>query len=174
SAIAYVLVYLEIEEQLTGFGGAADYVYMSSGSKGQAGLILASKARQHRTHIAGICARPDPGRAALTATIANDAAAKLGLDLRLEAAEVDNDDRFSKERDDDLSPGCFEAISLGARHEGLMFDPVYTGRAVEGMIAHIREGRLPKHSRVVFIHTGGSPSLFAFEDALRPYLHRRP
>ncbi|MCL4543026.1 MAG: pyridoxal-phosphate dependent enzyme [Chloroflexi bacterium] len=172
SALAYLLAYLEIEEQLGQLGKIAGAIYMSSGSKGQAGLILGTRARRAATHVTGICARPDPGRVALTATIANAAAALIGLDIQVEAGEVDNDDRFARERDEDLTPGCFEAIRTCAHTEGLLLDPVYTGRAMEGLFAHIDAGRVAPGSTVVFVHTGGSPALFGFEAALRPYLQR--
>ncbi len=54
-----------------------------------------------------------------------------------------------------------EAILLFARHEGVLLDPVYTGRAAGGMIDLIRKGFFPKDQTVLFWHTGGSPALFA-------------
>ena len=170
SALAYILCYLEVDEQLAALDRRAGYLYMSSGSKGQAGLILGTRARQHATHVTGICARPDPRRAALTAAIANDAAARIGLDLHVEPSEVVNDGAFAREQDDDVTPGCFEAISACARLEGILLDPVYTGRAMEGLFAHVRAGHVPAGSTVVFIHTGGAPALFGFEDALLRHL----
>jgi len=56
-----------------------------------------------------------------------------------------------------------EAILLFARHEGLLLDPVYTGRAAAGMIALIRQGFFNKDETVLFWHTGGTPALFAEE-----------
>ena len=54
-----------------------------------------------------------------------------------------------------------EALGLFARHEGILLDPVYTGRAAGGMIDLIRQGFFPKGARVLFWHTGGTPALFA-------------
>ena len=54
-----------------------------------------------------------------------------------------------------------EAIRLFATHEGLLLDPVYTGRAAAGMIDLIRKGFFKKHETVLFLHTGGQPVLFA-------------
>lgn len=59
-----------------------------------------------------------------------------------------------------------EAVLLGARLEGLLFDPVYTGKALAGTIDYIREGRIAKDSKVVFLHTGGAAGLFAYADTL--------
>ncbi len=59
-----------------------------------------------------------------------------------------------------------EAVLLAARLEGLLFDPVYTGKALAGLIDYIREGRIAADSSVVFLHTGGAAGLFAYADTL--------
>jgi D-cysteine desulfhydrase/L-cysteate sulfo-lyase len=170
SALAYILCYLEIEEQLAALHKQAAFIYLSSGSKGQAGLVLAGRARQADTRIAGICARPDPARREATADIVNHTAELLGWTIREQPDAIVNDDRFARPDDADLGPGCFEAIRLAAREEGLLLDPVYTGRAMEGLIQHIHEGRVPEGATVVFIHTGGSPALFGFAERVQSYL----
>ncbi|MDG2289084.1 MAG: D-cysteine desulfhydrase [Woeseiaceae bacterium] len=59
-----------------------------------------------------------------------------------------------------------EAILMLARFEGLLFDPVYSGKALAGMIGHVRQGRFTKGQNIVFLHTGGSAGLFAYSDTL--------
>lgn len=59
-----------------------------------------------------------------------------------------------------------EAISLTAKSEGILLDPVYTGRAMAGLIDMIRTGKLTKKDKVLFWHTGGAPSLFAYAESL--------
>ena len=59
-----------------------------------------------------------------------------------------------------------EAILMLARFEGLLFDPVYSGKALAGMIDHVRQGRFTKGQNIVFLHTGGSAGLFAYSDTL--------
>ena len=61
----------------------------------------------------------------------------------------------------DHTDSCREAILLAARTEGLVLDPVYTGKAMAGLIAARREGRIGPDTRTVFVHTGGAPGLFA-------------
>lgn len=58
-----------------------------------------------------------------------------------------------------------EAIRLVASREGLLLDPVYSSKAMAGLIDHIRSGKIAAHQRVVFIHTGGLPALFAAGDS---------
>jgi L-cysteate sulfo-lyase len=59
-----------------------------------------------------------------------------------------------------------DAIKLAGRLEGLVLDPVYSGKSLAGLIALIGEGRWTPTDNVVFIHTGGAPALFAYREAL--------
>jgi L-cysteate sulfo-lyase len=59
-----------------------------------------------------------------------------------------------------------EAIRLAARHEGILLDPVYSGKAMAGLIGSVRQGVFTSAQNVVFLHTGGSPALFAYGDVL--------
>jgi 1-aminocyclopropane-1-carboxylate deaminase/D-cysteine desulfhydrase-like pyridoxal-dependent ACC family enzyme len=65
-----------------------------------------------------------------------------------------------------LGPGEREAIRLFAREEGLLLDPVYTGRAAAGLLDLIRRGAIRRDETVLFWHTGGTPALFAYTDEL--------
>jgi 1-aminocyclopropane-1-carboxylate deaminase/D-cysteine desulfhydrase-like pyridoxal-dependent ACC family enzyme len=56
---------------------------------------------------------------------------------------------------------CRQALDLAAGLEGLLLDPVYTGKAMAGLVAAVREGRVPSDGRIVFLHTGGLPAIFA-------------
>ena len=67
-----------------------------------------------------------------------------------------------------------EAMAMAAGHEGLLLDPVYTGKAMAGLIAHVRSGRIAPGSRVLFVHTGGQPALFAYADSLGSWLSEAP
>ena len=59
----------------------------------------------------------------------------------------------------------FDAIKLAARTEALFLDPVYTGKALAGLIGLAREGRFGADDCVIFLHTGGAPALFAYDEA---------
>ena len=60
-----------------------------------------------------------------------------------------------------------EAVLMLARYEGLLFDPVYSGKALAGMIDYIRQGRFAAGQKIIFLHTGGSAALFAYADSLQ-------
>jgi D-cysteine desulfhydrase len=57
-----------------------------------------------------------------------------------------------------------EAVLLFARREGILLDPVYSGKAAAGLIDFVRKGRFPEGSNVLFLHTGGTPALYAYLD----------
>ena len=59
-----------------------------------------------------------------------------------------------------------EAVHMFARLEGVLLDPVYTGKAAAGLIGLVRRGHFAKDGRVLFVHTGGAPSLFAYQSVL--------
>ena len=59
-----------------------------------------------------------------------------------------------------------EAVQLLARTEGILLDPVYTGKAFAGLVGMIREGKLKKGENVLFLHTGGSPALYAYTNVM--------
>ena len=63
------------------------------------------------------------------------------------------------------TPGMRDAVKLVAREEGILLDPVYTGKGMDGLIDHVRKGFFAKESNVVFLHTGGSAGLFGYPDA---------
>jgi 1-aminocyclopropane-1-carboxylate deaminase/D-cysteine desulfhydrase-like pyridoxal-dependent ACC family enzyme len=90
------------------------------------------------------------------AEVANATAALLGLPHRLTAADIDIRDDYIGERYGVVTPGCREALALLARTEGILLDPVYTGKAMAGLIDDARHGRLGARDQIVFIHTGGS------------------
>ena len=63
-----------------------------------------------------------------------------------------------------------EAVKLLARKEGIILDPVYSGKAFAGMVDLIKKGYFDKSKAVVFIHTGGTPALFVYSESFREYL----
>ena len=60
-----------------------------------------------------------------------------------------------------------KAVRMFARLEGVLLDPVYTGKAAAGLIALIRKGHFKQDAKILFVHTGGAPSLFAYQTVLQ-------
>jgi 1-aminocyclopropane-1-carboxylate deaminase/D-cysteine desulfhydrase-like pyridoxal-dependent ACC family enzyme len=99
-------------------------------------------------------------------TLANSAARLLDLDWALDPADVEVNDSYLGGGYAVVGDPEREAVRLVARHEGILLDPVYTGRAFAGLIDLIRGGEFTRQQRIVFWHTGGTASLFAFADKL--------
>jgi len=167
--IAYVNGFLELWDQLRRREVQPDAIYLCSGAHAHAGLALAAKALGIDLRIVGIpygARRDDKEHACRLATGANKAADILGLDLRLESEDFECHVKFTGPAYGVATEGCQEAIRLAARTEGLILDPVYTGKAMAGLVAHIREGQFSRNQTVVFLHTGGTPIVFAYNTEL--------
>jgi 1-aminocyclopropane-1-carboxylate deaminase/D-cysteine desulfhydrase-like pyridoxal-dependent ACC family enzyme len=168
SALAYIETTLEILDQLRAAGAQPSALYMSSSGKGQAGIVLAQRLTNAGFAMHGITATDEFDIPPRTTAIANQTAEALGLDLRITPEEILNDARF-------VGPGygipteqAVEAVRLFARTEGVILDPIYTGKAAAGMIAHIREGRYAPDDVLVFVHTGGTPAIFTWNELWLP------
>jgi len=161
SAIAYLETTMEMLEQLGEAGIAPTALYMSSSGKGQAGLELARKLWGGFA-VHGVTATREYDVRKRTAAIANETAKTLGLDVSIAPEEIVNFDGFVGEGYGRPSPEGIEAVKLFARTEGIILDPIYTGKCAAGLVAHVREGRFKPQDVVVFVHTGGAPAVFTW------------
>jgi D-cysteine desulfhydrase/L-cysteate sulfo-lyase len=166
SALAYVLSTLEIVEPLGALSKVPTHLYMASGNKGHAGLVLGTRLLGLTCRTIAISQRRGEDRVSGALKGARDALAWLKVDLPLSEADVESYDDYVGPGYGRPTEGAIEAIKLAARLEGLILDPVYTGKAMAGLIDHARRGLLGPESAVVFIHTGGLPALFAFKDEI--------
>ncbi|HDL85981.1 MAG TPA: pyridoxal-phosphate dependent enzyme, partial [Candidatus Acetothermia bacterium] len=162
-ALGYAGCVREVVEQLHGLNLAPDYFVSACGSVStQTGLMLGSELYcQAQAKVIGISVSRDQDYITkkLTASVA-EAHAFLGLE-GLPAAEIIAYDDYIGEGYGIPTPEMKEAVSLVARKEGIFLDPVYTGKAMAGLIDLIRHGELRKGENVIFIHTGGVPGMFA-------------
>ncbi len=167
AALGYVDALLELDVQLEERGKEVDYIYMAGANMMPAGVAVGTKALGSKTKIIGITPlRLDEDRPTDIARIATATAERLDLDLIFHPEEIYNDDSYVGERYGIMTPECREALKLVAKTEGIILDPVYTGKGMSGLIDHIRKGRIGKNETVIFLHTGGTPALFAYADDL--------
>ena len=166
-AVGYVGGALELEAQLETAGIAPDFLYLCGANMTPAGMALGLKALGRRTRLVNIApiAWSEP-RAVDIARIASATAARLDLDVRMTPEDIDNYDDYIGERYGVVTEGGREAMRLLAGTEGIILDPVYSAKALAGLIDHIRTGRIGKGQSVVFLHTGGTPAVFAYADDL--------
>ena len=165
-ALGYVGCAQEILQQAASQGTVIDAVVHCSGSGGtQSGLLVGL--RGSGIPVIGIsCAGPEEEIARLVLDLANRTAAKLGQAADFTRGDIEVVDDYVGPGYGIPTPGMIEAVELCARLEGLLIDPVYTGKAMSGLIGLIRERRFESDDTVVFVHTGGVPALFAYEDIL--------
>jgi 1-aminocyclopropane-1-carboxylate deaminase/D-cysteine desulfhydrase-like pyridoxal-dependent ACC family enzyme len=167
-AVAYAQCTAEIAAELARVDACADVIACCSLEGTHGGLALGAKVLGMRARV--IAWRPYPWDGDRTrrhiAGLANQAAEWLGLPERLAPAEIDNRGDAVGEAYGLASPEGMAALHLAARTEGLLLDPVYTGKALAGLHAAIRSGEIAPESTVVFVHTGGNPALFAYAGEL--------
>jgi 1-aminocyclopropane-1-carboxylate deaminase/D-cysteine desulfhydrase-like pyridoxal-dependent ACC family enzyme len=159
AALGYVSAALEAEEQFAAQRWQPDYVYLCSAMTTQAGLAVGGRALGASAQLVGVSAR-DKQASPTIAGIANRTASLLELDLPFATADITNVDDYIGPLYGSPTPESMEATLLAARTEGLLVDPIYTGKALAAIIDHVRSGRIPGGSRVLFWHTGGTPALF--------------
>jgi D-cysteine desulfhydrase family pyridoxal phosphate-dependent enzyme len=158
----YVSGTAELVDQLRAAGETPSRLYYASGSRGtQAGLTLGAMLCEAPYRVYGVAVSGgEPEKIERARRIANEAAALLGLEARLERDDLFTDQDFIGKGYGIPTPGALEAISLLARTEGILLDPCYTAKAMSGLVAHVRGGALAPSNTVVFLHTGGVPALF--------------
>ncbi len=162
SAVAYLETTIEIVDQLAALGLKPNCFYMSSSGKGQAGMVLAQKLLDVPFVMHGVTATDEFHIPSRTATIANETSKALDLGVEIAESDIVNFDGFVGKAYGVPSDAGNEAVRIFARAEGIVLDPIYTGKAAAGLIAHIREGRFAKDDVVVFVHTGGTPAIFTW------------
>jgi D-cysteine desulfhydrase len=166
--MGYVVCAREILAQSLDMGLAFDDIVVASGSAGtHAGLLVGFTAANAGIPLTGVnVRRPRAEQEGNVHKLALEAAAFAGL------PSPDRDRVVAL--DEWVGPGyslptdeMIEAVRLFARLEGVLLDPVYTGKAAAGLIGLARRQHFKKHAKVLFVHTGGAPSLFAYQSVLQ-------
>jgi D-cysteine desulfhydrase family pyridoxal phosphate-dependent enzyme len=168
-AAGFVAALEELDAQAKERALRVDRVVFASSSFGtQAGLCVGAKAVGFRGQLAAIAidSRRDELQAGVAA-IATATIRRLGWEMAFAPAEVVAYDGYLGAGYAVMGEPEREAISLVARTEGILLDPVYTGRAMAGLIDLIRTGVFGKDETIVFWHTGGAAALFAYAEELR-------
>jgi D-cysteine desulfhydrase family pyridoxal phosphate-dependent enzyme len=166
-ATGYVLAMIELVKQLDGIGRRVDHVVFASSSGGtQAGVVVGAKVTGFDGKLHGVSIDKD-GRGGAPyehelADIANEAAKYIGFDAKFAAGDFNVDygylgGGYGVARDLDR-----EAIRLLGSREGIVLDPVYTGRSMGALVDLIHKKAFRSDETVLFWHTGGAPALFAY------------
>ncbi len=166
-ALGYIEAAAELDEQFATQGIEPGHLYVCGANMTPAGMALGFKALRREIQLVNITPiQWSEPRADDIVRIGNAAADLLELDVRLKADDFESHDDYIGERYGVVSDGGREALKLLARTEGIVLDPVYSSKALAGLIDQVRKGRFTKEDTVVFVHTGGTPALFAYADDL--------
>lgn len=172
-ALGYVAAAAEIIEQISHLPMSIDAIVLPSGSAmTHSGLLVGLRAAGQSVPIYGVCVRrPASEQRERVLNTCRALTKLLGIDISIHGDDINVDD-------DALAPGygrlnnkVFEAIRITASTEALYLDPVYTGRTMAGLIHLAKSNVLSSGSSVLFLHTGGTPALFAYGTELRSRLN---
>ena len=137
-------------------------IVSTAGSGGTlAGLVLGAMLYGDGCKVTGVAVCDDPFEE-ITAELVNGAAEILGADVHVEPKDIDILRYYGAGYAQPSKEGL-EAITLMAQQEGLILDPVYTGKAFAGLMHLIRTGKIAENETVLFLHSGGTASLFAVD-----------
>lgn len=167
-ALGYVAFVAEINGQLKTLEESPSRLYFSTSSLGtQAGLVVGVRAFGAPFLPVGIAADGTAGEmTARLRALAGQTAALIDLDLDIPDSDLVIDDGFTGPGYAIPTQEGLAAIRLLARTEAIFLDPVYSGKAMAGLLDHIRRGIVGPNETVVFLHTGGGPSIFIHGDEL--------
>lgn len=168
-ATGYVACAEETMGQLNAMGLLVDNIIVPSGSAGtHAGMVTGLEGVNANIPVHGInVSRPKEDQEALVYALVERTADRVGLNHGVPRKAVVC-------YGDYVGPGyslptdeMTAAVKLLARTEGILLDPVYSGKAMAGLIDLVRRGAFPKSSNLLFLHTGGAPALYAYMDTFR-------
>ncbi|MBU3004487.1 D-cysteine desulfhydrase family protein [Paraglaciecola arctica] len=168
-ALSFIDAVAELQQQNTGIE-FSHVIFASSSGGTHAGLILGKEIYKQTFDLIGINidkeANSDLPFEQQITQLVNSTAEKIGLNYQFQPQQLMLNADYVGGGYGVIGQQEKEAISLTAKHEGILLDPVYTARAMSGLIHLVRSGKLTKNDKVLFWHTGGAPSLFAYAQEL--------
>ena len=165
-ALGYVNCAQELVEQAGNMGLDIDALVHATGSSGtQAGLVTGLAAIESDIHLLGIGVRaPQEKQEGMVHDLAQRTAAYLGMTETIPRGAVRANCDYVGPGYGLPTDGMIAALKLLAQTEGLLFDPVYSGKGLDGLIDLTRKGYFDGMNNIVFLHTGGSAALFGYPD----------
>lgn len=165
-ALGYVNAALELTAQINEMSVGATHLVLATGSSGtHAGLIAGLSILNSPLKVVGFGVRaPKEKQEQMVFDLACKTATLLGYEGIIQRQSVFADCNYVGPGYGMPTPEMVEAVTHLAQTEGLLFDPVYTGKGLAGMIDWIRKGKLTSEDKVIFLHTGGSAALFGYPE----------
>lgn len=165
-SLGYVNCADEIITQSKTLNISFDQIVLATGSAGtQAGLLAGLITKQHDMPVLGICvSRSGLAQQTLVESLLKQTLTMLNIDETCSAGKVKANGDYYGEGYGISTDKMVEAVRLVAQLEGLLLDPVYTGKAMAGLIDLCQQGVFKPEQNILFLHTGGSQGLFAYSD----------
>jgi 1-aminocyclopropane-1-carboxylate deaminase/D-cysteine desulfhydrase-like pyridoxal-dependent ACC family enzyme len=167
AGISYANAMAEIDVQMRANNFMADHLFVTAANMTQAGCDLGSKTLGWPTRIQGISPvywemniREDIAR------ICNQGAKMLDINLEFTADMINNDNNYVGEKYGVPTPEGLAAMRFMAKKEGIILDPVYTSKGFSALIDYVKKGIIKKNQNVIFVFTGGTPAVFAYNDEI--------
>jgi D-cysteine desulfhydrase family pyridoxal phosphate-dependent enzyme len=159
----YTNAVIEIKKQLGSMAEELDYIVFATGTGAtQAGLLLGTKLMGLKAKIVGISAgRSENEIAADVMRLVEEAATLLDMKVNLSRSDVIVNDSYTCGGYGVVTKEVTDLMEIVAQREGLLVDPVYTGKGMLGLLGLAKREYFPRGSRVLFIHTGGLPIIFS-------------
>ncbi len=165
--LGYVRAALEIHQQASEMGIENAHLVVATGTGGTlAGLLAGLSMVDSPLRLFGIdIGKLWKGFSTSLARLTTEICHRLGEKRSFHADEIPLlEDVYFAPKYGSPSQECLKAIRKLARLEGVLLDPVYTGKAFAGLLDLVEKGKLGQEEPIIFLHTGGLPALFAFED----------
>lgn len=168
-ALGYVGCGIELLQQFSEQNLSIDHIVTATGSAGtHAGLAVGIRGSGSELPILGIGVNADQStQEERVYQLACETADLVGMPGVIRRDDIIADCHYIGPGYGEPTDSMNEAVLMLARLEGLLFDPVYSGKALAGMIDYVRSGRFDDAEAIVFLHTGGAAGLFGYADKLR-------
>ncbi len=168
-ATGYAVCAEETMVQLNEMRLAIDHIVVPSGSAGtHAGMVVGMNGVNGNIPISGVnVSRVKDVQEEIVYKLAVDTAERLEVKGGVEREDIVCFDQYVGPGYSLPTDSMVEAVKLFAENEAILLDPVYSGKAAAGLIDLVRKGHFPKGTNVLFLHTGGSPALYAYMDTFR-------
>ncbi|KLN62673.1 hypothetical protein WH96_02985 [Kiloniella spongiae] len=169
--LGYIRAAAETYAQIIETGNEPDYVVIPSGSGlTHAGFLVGARAIGWNVPIIGICVRRDhKSQADRIRQRSNELAQMISRPGLITDQDIIVSDKALAPGYGKMNTQVKEAIEKTAQQEAIILDPVYTARTMAGLIDQVRTDAIPQDAKVLFIHTGGNPAIFAYQNAIESF-----
>ena len=168
-SVSYVDGFLELYDQIREREIRPSGIYLCSGIHTHVGMAVGARAIGFEVRTVGISPHPHDNaeKDAELAAMANSICDMLDLDIEFLAADFESHGEYAGTAYGVATQAGNDALGLVARTEGIILDPVYSGKAFAGLADHVSQGDWGADDTLVFVHTGGTPALFAYSEELK-------